>query len=163
MPAIKGVIGLALALVGGGWMSVVPARAETPAQICARLDTDDTLRPIPASLVPAVNALFETRMPSQYAVNSTVYRCAEGHVLICTSGANLPCGKANASRTNTGAAEWCRQNPDAVFVPAFATGHDTIYEWQCRGQVPIAASQTYAVDSRGYIAELWKRLNSIHE
>jgi hypothetical protein len=141
----------------GSWL-IAPARTETPVQTCAGVGVDDTLRPIPASLVPAVNALFHSRMPTQMALDSTVFRCAEGHVLVCTTGANLPCGKANVSRTSAGAAEWCRTNPDATFVPAVATGHDTIYQWRCRNGSPDIVRQTSAVDPRGFVARYWRRL-----
>src|SRR5215472_19085800 len=75
------------------WCSV--AYAESPTALCARVGTDDTTRPIPADLVSAANSAFKTALPPQVAMDSTVFRCAEGHVLACTAGANLPCGKAN--------------------------------------------------------------------
>jgi hypothetical protein len=135
-----------------------PGFPESPAALCVRLGTDDTLRPIPGSLTPDVNRLFHARMSARVAVGTTVYRCEEGRVLVCSWGANLPCGKANTSRTVPGATDWCRQNPDAAFIPAFATGHDTIYEWRCHGSVAIPARQTSTVDSRGFIAMYWKPL-----
>jgi hypothetical protein len=60
--------------------------------------TDDAARPIPQSLVPAVNAAFGMRMPDRMATDTTVFRCADQHVMVCTVGASLPCGKANTSR-----------------------------------------------------------------
>jgi hypothetical protein len=137
---------------------LVSAFAETPAQVCQRLRTDDTARPIPAALVPAVNRLFAMRLPTDVAVATTVYRCADSHVLVCTTGANLPCGKANVSRTSAGATDWCRGNPEAEFVPASATGHDTIFRWRCRNGAPAIVGQTSAVDPRGFVAAYWKRL-----
>jgi hypothetical protein len=134
------------------------AFAETPALVCQRLRTDDTTRPVPAALVPAINRLFAMQLPTDVTVATTVYRCLDGHVLVCTAGANLPCGKANTSRTSAGAAEWCRSNPNADFVPAFATGHDTIYQWRCRSGVPDIVGQTSAVDPRGFVADYWKQL-----
>ena len=152
MRAIAAVIVFVVAMI----RLVSPVLAESPADQCARLGTDDTLRPIPSSLTPDVNRLFHARMSTQVATDTTVYRCAEGRMLICSWGANLPCGKANTSRTSRGATEWCGQNPDVGFVPAFATGHDTIYEWRCQGRVAIPARQTSTVDSRGFIAMYWK-------
>src|SRR4051794_15746773 len=116
MRLLPAALGLAACLAGA-------ARAETPARVCARMHTDDTTRPGPASLVPAINRLFAMRMTADVAVATTVYRCMDGHVRVCTTGANLPCGKANTSRTSTGAAEWCRSNPNADYVPAYAAGH----------------------------------------
>jgi hypothetical protein len=137
---------------------IVPALAETPDQYCARQGTDDRLQPIPADLVPAVNALFHTTMPRQVAIDTTVLRCLDAHVLVCTQGANLPCGKADTQRTTDGGTQWCRDHPDASFIPAYATGHATIFEWRCRGSVPEIARQLYEVDPRGFIAQYWKRL-----
>lgn len=79
--------------------------------------------------------------------------------MVCTAGANLPCGKANTSRTpGAGIVQWCRDNPAASFVPAVATGHDTIYEWACRSGTPQIVRQTFDVDSRGFITQVWKPL-----
>src|ERR1700728_2361817 len=68
--------------------SVVAARAETPAKFCARVGTDDTLRPIPESLVPEVNSVFGTDLPVRTAMDTTVFRCVDRHLLVCTVGAN---------------------------------------------------------------------------
>ena len=135
---------------------VASAHAETPAQICARAGTDDTLRPIPQDLVSEVNTVFHTTMPSQMVRNATVFRCASRRVTVCMSGANLPCGKADTERTSVGGAQWCRDHPDASFIPAYATGHATIFEWRCHGTSPDIVQQRYPVDSRGFVARSWK-------
>jgi hypothetical protein len=150
------VVGLAFA--GLALLPVAPAHAETAAQFCARAGTDDTLRPIPAELVPAVNALFRTTMPAQTAIDTTVFRCANGQVLVCTTGANLPCGKADTERTSTGAGQWCREHPDAGSIPAFATGHATVFQWRCRAAAAEIVRQIYRVDARGFVAAYWKSL-----
>jgi hypothetical protein len=135
------------------------ARAETPAAACARLGTDDTARPIPESLVPAVDAAFGTSMPAGAVVSTTVFRCAGGRVLACMAGANLPCGPADTSRAPApGAVDWCRQNSESDFIPAYVTGHDTIYAWRCRGGAPAIDRQILQVDPRGFVAEYWKVL-----
>lgn len=147
----------AVALLAAGWAA--PAHAEAPSAACERVGTDDTTRPIPEELVPAVNAAFGMRLPVREAVASTVFRCAGGHVMVCTVGANLPCGKANTSRApNAGMAQWCHDDPDAAFIPAAATGHDTIYEWQCRAGAPRIIRQSLHVDPRGFVTEFWKVL-----
>ena len=138
---------------------VAPARAETPAAFCKRIGTDDTTQPIPEDLVAAVNAAFGMRLPTRVAVDTTVFRCAGGHVMVCTVGANLPCGKADTKRApSPGVVKWCRDNPDTEVVPAVATGHDTIYAWQCRAGMPSIVRQTLHVDRHGFIAEFWKAL-----
>jgi hypothetical protein len=140
-------------------LSLAPAKAETPAAFCARIGTDDTSRPIPEDLVQAVNAAFAMHMPARTAMDTTVFRCADRRVMVCTIGANLPCGKANTGRVpNPGVIQWCRDNPDASFIPAAATGHDTIYQWRCHAGAPQIARQTLHVDPRGFVAEFWKRL-----
>jgi hypothetical protein len=139
--------------------SITVAHAEQPAAVCARIGTDDALRPIPESLVPAVNATFGTVMPTRVAVDTTMFRCADGHVLVCTVGANLPCGRANTSRTpGPGMVDWCREHPDADSIPAVATGHDTIYAWQCRDGAPQIGRQIDDIDARGFIAQYWREL-----
>jgi hypothetical protein len=140
-------------------MSVTSALAETPAALCRRIGTADTTRPIPEALAPAVNAAFGMRMPAREAVDTTVFRCAGGHVVVCTVGANRPCGKANTNRDpSAGVVQWCRDNPDTSLVPAVATGHDTIYQWRCHAGVPQMVRQTLQVDRRGFITEFWKAL-----
>jgi hypothetical protein len=139
--------------------SVVAARAEMPAKFCARVGTDDTLRPIPESLVPAVNSVFGTDMPARAAMDTTVFRCVNGQVMVCTVGANLPCGPANASRTPSAAMlQWCHDHRDATFIPAVVSGHDTIYAWRCLDGEPQVARQTDQVDPRGFVAQYWKVL-----
>ncbi len=132
--------------------------AETPAAFCARVGTDDTLRPIPAALVPAVNAAFHTAMPADVATRMTVFRCMDRRVLVCGVGANLPCERADTSRVSVGGAHWCDEHPDAPFIPAYATGHATIFDWRCRDGAPVIAKQRFKVDPRGFVAEFWRRL-----
>lgn len=138
--------------------SVAAPHAETPGAFCARVGTDDTLRPIPATLVPAVNAAFHTSMPTEVATRMTVFRCADRRVMACGMGANLPCGKADTSRVSVGGAQWCKQHADAVFIPAYATGHATIFEWRCRDGAAVIAKQVFRVDPRGFVAEFWRNL-----
>ena len=139
--------------------TAMPARAETPAAACARTGTDDTLHRIPDSLVPSVNAAFGTSMPAPEATAATVFRCAEGRVLVCTTGANLPCGQASTSRTpGPGVVAWCRDHPNAAFIPAVATGHDTIFAWRCQGSTPQIDRQMLEVDPQGFVSQYWKML-----
>jgi hypothetical protein len=149
---------VALAVTSAACCAARTPRAETPAGFCAKAGTDDTLRPIPAALVPAVNALFHTAMPPDVAMRMTVFRCDAGHVLVCGMGANLPCGKANTSTVSPGGMQWCQEHPDADFIPAYATGHDTIFEWHCLGRAPAIKRQVLHVDPRGFVAEFWRKL-----
>lgn len=146
-----------LLLAAGMLLAPAAHAAESPARYCERVGADDTLRPIPASLVPAAKRLFSLEaMPDAVVRRTTVFRCVQGAVLICTSGANLPCGKANTNRALASAGRYCRENPDASGVPMYVTGHDTIYAWRCRGTEAVAGEPVETLDPRGFMARLWK-------
>lgn len=148
-----------LILIAGVTFAAWPAHAATPAAVCARHGTDDTLRPVPADLAAKVNQAFGTSMPASVVAAGTVYRCDGGHVELCTTGANLPCGPADTSRNpSTGALSWCKETPESPFIPAVATGHATIFEWRCRNGAPQIVRQVLSVDRRGFIAQFWKPL-----
>jgi hypothetical protein len=85
------------------------------------------------------------------------WRCADGAVLACSYGANIPCDqKADASHTApVGAKRFCAENHTADVVPAYATGHATIFEWRCAGGEPVIARQVLQVDPTGYPAAFW--------
>ena len=151
-------IGFALAAVGLAVIFLTAAQAQDASRLCGGIGTDDTLRPVPASLGPAVNTVFGMSMPPAQAARMTSYGCVRGRALVCTAGANLPCGKANVSRKLPGADAYCRQNPNADFIPAAATGHDRIFEWRCSGRTATATKQTAQVDDRGFIKDFWKPL-----
>ncbi|HUB15231.1 MAG TPA: hypothetical protein VMB34_24995 [Acetobacteraceae bacterium] len=157
--AVRRLLPVVVAIAAAAASGPPAAQAATPAAFCTRIGTDDTLRPIPESLVPSVNRAFGTALPPRVAIDTTVFRCSGGHVLVCTTGANLPCGPANTSRTpGRGEVAWCRDHPDAAFIPAFATGHDTIFAWRCRDHMPEVDRQVQEVDPRGFIATYWKLL-----
>jgi hypothetical protein len=84
------------------------------------------------------------------------WRCMGGKVFACNLGANLPCGKANTSRTPTDAMiKACKETPNAESLPAADTGHDTIYNWRCTNGTPEIADQIFKADPRGFIADFW--------
>lgn len=148
---------LSLAVLAAGVLLAPAAHAgETPARYCRRVGTDDTPRPIPGSLVPATRRLFGLDAPDAVVQRTTVSRCVGGTVLVCTIGADLNCGKANTSRTLAPAGRYCRENPDAPFIPAYVTGHDTVYAWRCRGVEAVAGDPTETLDARGFVARLWR-------
>lgn len=113
-------------------------------------------RPIPQSLVPTAKRIFSLRMPDQQVLHSTVFRCAEGHVLVCSYGANLPCGKANSDRDLSGAEAWCRDHPNADLVPRFAIAWGNIYNWGCADGTRKVIAQIEDIDPRGFVARYWK-------
>ncbi|MGH8427244.1 MAG: hypothetical protein ACRES7_04585 [Gammaproteobacteria bacterium] len=87
----------------------------------------------------------------------TFWRCMGGAVYACNVGANLPCeSRANSDRIPTsGEHQYCNENHDALFIPMYVTGHDTIYDWRCRGALPVADKTLGRIDERGYIAGIW--------
>lgn len=145
-----------LALVAGLLLTAGAHAAEPPARLCRRVGMDDTLRPIPTSLVPAAHRAFGLDAPDSAVRRTTVFRCMAGAVMICTAGANLPCGKANPARSLAAAGRYCAMNPDAAFIPMVVTGHDTIYHWRCSGTEALAGEPAEPLDARGFLARLWK-------
>jgi hypothetical protein len=111
---------------------------------------------VPPELVPAVGAAFN--IDKDTTPNAAFVRCAGAKLMGCYVGANLVCDKANTRRVLPGATAWCRQNPGATNIPMAATGHDTIYEWSCKGRHAVAGKQVMKVDPRGYIADNWKEI-----
>jgi hypothetical protein len=109
---------------------------------------------VPPSLVPAVAAAFN--IDKDAAPNTAFVRCVGAKLVGCYVGANLVCDKANTRRVLAGATAWCRQNPGAPNIPMAATGHDTVYEWSCKGRRAVAGKQVMKVDPHGYIADNWK-------
>jgi hypothetical protein len=132
------------------------------AEHCARVRNDDTIHPydplLKAGLLGAYVHLFpQARMPPDDRTfeAGTNIRCMDGRLLACFTGANLPCSKMNTVRDNQGANAFCRSNPDAPVVPAFATGHDTIYAYRCVSRRAEVEGMTFPLDARGFAATLW--------
>ena len=91
------------------------------------------------------------------------WRCVNGELLACSYGANIPCDeKAQTSKIPTDAMNaFCASPPPNVDktkpfdMPAFVTGHDTIWAWQCNGGKAVATKQIFQVDQQGYISSFW--------
>ena len=132
------------------------AETDRPQGVCKPGVTDDRLMPLPRELVARARQLFQLHMPGEMIQKITVYRCVDGSTLLCTTGANLACGKANTSRDLHGVAAWCHDHLDADDVPMFVTGHDTIYRWRCSGGKPVIEATVATVDARGFLSRNWK-------
>jgi hypothetical protein len=91
----------------------------------------------------------------------TYWRCMDGNVYACNVGANLPCTeKADTSRVpNEGMKEWCESNQDSDFIPAFASGRATTYEWKCTGGEPTIVKEVNKPDAAGYISNIWYEIS----
>lgn len=137
----------------------VPGRAGEAGDVCRHLGTDDRLRPLPPALLPQFLRRFGPHMPADYALATGWIRCADGKVLGCSTGANLPCGKADTRRDIPGADAWCRAHHDPAVIPAYVTGHATLYAWRCRGGRAVPVRQVARPDRRGFVAGYWKRLD----
>lgn len=100
--------------------------------------------------------------PAEFFRDGTSWRCMDGEVYACTVGANLPCqAKADVSEDpSPEMSEFCVANPDAEAIPAAVTGRETVFAWACDGSKAVAERQVFQVDDRGFIAEIWYRLEA---
>lgn len=148
-------LGAALATFAAALPGVAAPHAhENPHAYCARVGSDDTLLPTPPSLHAAIKQLFNFGGP--VPLRATYWRCADGHVKVCAVGANLPCEKADTRRELPAAAHWCATHADADFIPAYVTGHDTLYSWRCIGGKAEGGAPIGALDARGFFVDYWK-------
>lgn len=122
-----------------------------PVAYCRRVGTSSALHPINAALRSGVEAAFS--VPAEAARGS--WRCDDGKVLACIAGANLPCGKMSTSTTSPAADTWCRAHPDGT-IPAFVTGHDTVWRWRCSGTHAEHGEPAWTLDPAGFARELWR-------
>ena len=114
--------------------------------------------PVPPDLARAVIETFHVATTPVEVEHTGFVRCDHGVALACLTGANLNCGKGNASQGNMGAEWWCQKHPDASFVPLFAAGHDSIYAWRCHGTRAVIERQVQRLDAQGYVTENWREI-----
>ena len=141
---------------------LAPAHATEPqpAAQCAQAGADGAVRPLPPSLLPAARAAFGEAVPAELLERAVVWRCAEGRVLGCFAGANLPCDKAD-TRTEIPAVDaWCRSHPGAGTVPMVVAGNASVWRWRCDGTGAAARDgAAWQVDQQGFLAGLWRPLD----
>jgi hypothetical protein len=148
----------------GAALAATPARYDDPAPYCAALRTID--RPDARYAGPAVPDWLARALQLASGASADApldffkqarWRCADGKVLACLTGANIPCDdKADRSRrASAGSRQFCRDNREADIVPAFAAGRTTIYDWRCSAGVPQIVRQIQKIDGRGYAASFW--------
>lgn len=83
-------------------------------------------------------------------------RHMDGKVYLCQRGANIPCdSKADRSKVNRGAENYCRENLTASEVPAYATGHRTVYGWKCVDGHAERGPMLIATDRRNFRTDIW--------
>jgi hypothetical protein len=124
--------------------------------------TDYTGSAVPESVAQGLRtALNSPDTPLDVLEQGTSWRCMDGSVYACFVGANLPCdAKAQTDKTPTQAElDYCNQNPDAGYIPAAVTGHETVYEWRCNDGAPEIVQEVFSQDAQGYIAEIWYKID----
>ena len=159
---------LALAsLAGCGSASAAkpaPADYSDPFAYCAAVGAADapgadyTGPQVPPSIAEGLQkALNAPDTPLDVLQNGSSWRCMDGEVYACFVGANLPCdAQANTDRTPTPEeTDFCKQSPNADFIPAVVTGRETVYEWRCRNGAPEIVRQVFQPDARGFLSEIW--------
>jgi hypothetical protein len=150
--------------MSGGAQALAADHAGTAAQ-CARVVNDDTVRPYDPALKSQLAAAFQHLFPQAPAPDVAMLRaqshlrCMDGHLMACFTGANLPCGKLSATRDNPGADAFCKSDPNAAIVPAYATGHDSAFSYRCRSGRAEVTGSTFPVDARGFAKPLWTRID----
>ena len=115
--------------------------------------------PVPPALRPYLAKAIGLTVDSPAPATGDYWRCMGGAVYVCAVGANIPCGsKADRAKRNLGAERYCIDNPDAASVPAYATGHETIYRWSCAAGKAARGRHALKVDQRGFRVDLWHRV-----
>lgn len=151
---------LAVGVLAAGCMAAGGSRAQQPAAaVCRPGETDAAARPLPSSLLPAFRRAFGLEhAPAEYVLHTGFVRCAGGVPLGCGIGANLPCGPADTRRDIPGADAWCRENGNPPLIPAYVTGHASIYAWRCEAGRAVPVRQVAHADAQGFVAKYWRKL-----
>jgi hypothetical protein len=154
-----------LVALGLAFLPRAEAASDDLPALCQSLGNDDTLRDYQPALRAGTMKAFRAMFPGAKTTPEDAmlqaqakFRCMNGKTYVCFVGANLPCGKLNTSRQNTGADAFCRTEPEADFVPMAATGHDSIYSYRCHDGKAEVLRVTYEVDERGFAKSLWMAL-----
>ena len=146
-----------------------PATYDDPFAYCAAVGTivtpgaDYTGDKVPETVATGLQtALNAPDTPVDVLQNGSFWRCMDGSVYACFVGANLPCeSKADMSKTpNDAENDFCKQNPNSDFIPAAATGHETVYEWRCTDGAPAIVKQAVQTDAQGFLADFWYKLDA---
>ena len=169
----------AMAMLAGTILSCRPAATPTPVRpttfddpfaYCAAVGDMDKAdaryvgEALPDAIIQAVKVASgaSADAPLEWFQQGSFWRCMGGKVYGCFVGANIPCeSKANTDRSPTaGMTDFCKEQPNAESMPAYVTGHETVYEWRCNNGTPEIVRQVLNVDARGFVAEFWYPLSS---
>ena len=167
-----------LSAPSGGWESLRPSVAETdnalsiaqaeksgdPMRICGAAGTLNTPRTVKSGVRQiAAQAGFQ---PKDYPYG-LVWRCSDGKMLVCgvTDMHSVTCSQRDR-RQRVEFPEYCRDNPDAAFIPYAAGNRRSVYEWGCRGGVPAVIRRFIpesALDPVGFAKDEWRMLPNVSE
>jgi hypothetical protein len=107
-------------------------------------------------LAPYLHEVLGLPRDASLPPNEFFWRCMDGEVYVCARGANIPCdAKADRATLNRGAANYCRENPNAAEVPAYAVGHRTVYLWKCVAGRAERGPNVGATDRRDFRTDFW--------
>jgi hypothetical protein len=139
---------------------VVASATSDPFAYCAAIGSIDRpaggSSPVPMALEPFLARVLGLPAGLDFRPESYYWRCMNGVVFVCAIGANIPCAaKADLARRNVGADTYCQDNPEARLVPAYATGHETLYAWSCSLGHALAGKRMAKLDPRGYRIDIW--------
>ncbi len=127
-------------------------------------DARYTGEPLPLVIIEGIRTATgaSADAPLEFFERGSFWRCMDGAVYACIVGANLPCeAKADTSETPSAAmVEFCAANADAEVIPAAVTGRETVYAWRCEAETPAIERQVMQVDARGFLADIWYRLDA---
>ncbi len=145
-----------------------PDTYSDPFSYCAAVGTIDSPDgryvgpPVPQAIAQGLRAAFglPATAPLDPFYRGTFWRCMNGKVYACNVGANLPCEeKANTSRAPSPAmVQYCQENPNSDFIPAYVTGRATVYTWRCAAGVAQIARQVTEPDGRGFLKLFWHEI-----
>jgi hypothetical protein len=153
-------LGMGLAEVAKADETIPPSN---PFAYCSAIGNIDMppggASPVAPALKPYLAKAFGLTADSAAPATGYYWRCMSGAVYVCAVGANIPCAsKADPAKHNLGAERYCIDNPDAASVPAYATGHETIYRWSCAAGKAARGRHALKVDQRGFRVNLWHRV-----
>jgi len=151
---------------------MLDAEVSDPFAFCAEIGNSLLIPPTGSQDPQWLPRVLQEPLRSQGLVNADIpeseriavrWRCMQSEVYVCPVGANLPCDEqADLSSTPTAAMqEFCVENPDSDFLPAYVTGRATVYNWSCAGAEALAGEQRFNADAQGYLAEFWHRLKPV--
>lgn len=153
----------AILAVGNPTVALSGTAIHDPFAYCSHIGTRDKpaggASPVPIALAPYLASALGLSANARISQESYYWRCMNGAVYVCAIGANIPCyAKADRRKRNIGAEKYCQENREASVIPAYATGHEGIYDWSCSLGTAVRGKRIVELDSRGYRTDIWHRV-----